>query len=801
LKMYGILPILLLLLMSFVIPIFKTYADSTTLAINPPDSYVTINKTVNVDVNVSNVINLTSWQFTAYFLNSILNCTNVVEGPFLKTGGSTFFNKTITNNFNSTHGKVLAYSTLLGLTDVDGSGVLATITFSAIGVGDSTIHLTDTKLGDEQIPPQPIAHTTTDGTVHVQNFILTISTVGTGSVTLNNTGPYYHYGEAVSFTAVPAIGWSFSAWSGDLIGSTNPSTLIITGNMSVTATFTQDQYTLTITISGSGSVAKSPDQATYTWGTNVTLTATANTGWSFAGWSGDASGTNNPTTVNMTGNKAVTATFTQNVYTLTTSIIGSGSINVNYSGPYHYGDIVQLTAVPAIGWSFDHWSGDASGATSPTNVNMTGNKAVTATFTQNVYTLTTNVIGQGSISRNNTGPYHYGDVVQLTAVPSVGWSFSFWSDGLSGSANPTTLTITGDVTVNATFTRTVYTLSVSTSGSGSVNLNNTGPYYYGDVVQLTATATIGWSFANWTGDVSGTANPTNVNMTSNKSVTAHFAQNNYTITVTTVGSGSVTPNASSPYHYGDTVVLTAAPQTNWVFHYWTGDLTGSTNPATLVITSNFSVTAYFLQKPSLQMNPSSKTCRIYSENFTVAVTLSNAVNVKDFDLEIHYNTTLLDYASITWNIWGPGIITVNEGNGVLYLYASGTAFNGTQTLVTIRFQAACYHVWKGAPGWINNLTDTIFIQRANISYVIGPDLNYEKGGSDEIAVGPDFSYTFSPIQGDVNNDGTVDLFDLRTVAIYIDVTGDSTYDLDGNGVIDVFDLRVVAANYGYTYTP
>jgi hypothetical protein len=121
--------------------------------------------------------------------------------------------------------------------------------------------------------------------------------------------------------------------------------------------------------------------------------------------------------------------------------------------------------------------------------------------------------------------------------------------------------------------------------------------------------------------------------------------------------------------------------------------------------------------------------------------------------------------------------------------------------VTIRFQAAFYHVWKGAPGWTNNLTDTIFIQRANISYVIGPDLNYEKGGSDEIAVGPDFSYTFSPIQGDVNNDGTVDLFDLRTVAIYIDVTGDSTYDLDGNGVIDVFDLRVVAANYGYTYTP
>ena len=301
-KKYVMLPILLLL-MIVIIPVFKTSAASTIVAVNPPDSYVTVNKTLNVDVNVTDVTNLTSWQFTVYFLKSILNCTNVVEGPFLKTGGGTFFGKTINNNYNGTHGSVLAYSTLLGSTSVNGSGVLATITFNASGVGDTTLHLSDTKLGDENIPPQPIDHTTIDGTVHVQNFVLTVSTVGSGSVTLNNTGPYYHYGEAVNLTAVPAIGWSFSVWSGDLTGSTNPATLIITGNMSVTATFTQDQYTLTITISGSGSVSKSPDQATYTWGTNVTLTATATIGWTFASWSGDASGTTNPTIVNMTATK------------------------------------------------------------------------------------------------------------------------------------------------------------------------------------------------------------------------------------------------------------------------------------------------------------------------------------------------------------------------------------------------------------------------------------------------------------------------------------------------------------------
>jgi len=51
-------------------------------------------------------------------------------------------------------------------------------------------------------------------------------------------------------------------WSGDLTSSTNPDTLTMDGDKTVTATFTQDQYTLTVNTVGSGSVAKNPDQAT-----------------------------------------------------------------------------------------------------------------------------------------------------------------------------------------------------------------------------------------------------------------------------------------------------------------------------------------------------------------------------------------------------------------------------------------------------------------------------------------------------------------------------------------------------------
>ena len=83
--------------------------------------------------------------------------------------------------------------------------------------------------------------------------------------------------------------------------------------MTITATFTQDEYTLTVTPVGSGSVAKAPDLPTYHYDAQVTLTAIADSGYEFAGWSGDLADGTNPQTVTMNGDKTVTATFDEYV--------------------------------------------------------------------------------------------------------------------------------------------------------------------------------------------------------------------------------------------------------------------------------------------------------------------------------------------------------------------------------------------------------------------------------------------------------------------------------------------------------
>src|SRR5207253_3075042 len=81
---------------------------------------------------------------------------------------------------------------------------------------------------------------------------------------------------------------------------------------SITATFAIDTRTLTINVSGGGVVLRDPDLAQYPIGSSVQLTAVPDPGQAFAGWSGDATGFANPTTVVMSQNRTVSASFVPN---------------------------------------------------------------------------------------------------------------------------------------------------------------------------------------------------------------------------------------------------------------------------------------------------------------------------------------------------------------------------------------------------------------------------------------------------------------------------------------------------------
>jgi hypothetical protein len=77
----------------------------------------------------------------------------------------------------------------------------------------------------------------------------------------------------------------------------------------------------------------------------------------------------------------IVASFAIKTYTLTTGVVGGGSLLIVPDQPaYDCGTSVQITANANLGWQFDHWTGNATGSDNPLTVIMDANKSITAVF-------------------------------------------------------------------------------------------------------------------------------------------------------------------------------------------------------------------------------------------------------------------------------------------------------------------------------------------------------------------------------------------------------------------------------------
>ncbi len=143
------------------------------------------------------------------------------------------------------------------------------------------------------------------------------------------------------------------------------------------------QYTLTATASPlDGGYVTLNNTGPYYYGDWVRLTVHVNLGWSFTGWSGDASGSVNPVNVLINGNKSVTANFSHTGAILTVNVSGNGATNATGTHVYFRNTNVTVLATPYSGWMLDHWILNSVnvGSMNPYTLNMTTDYTLTAVF-------------------------------------------------------------------------------------------------------------------------------------------------------------------------------------------------------------------------------------------------------------------------------------------------------------------------------------------------------------------------------------------------------------------------------------
>jgi len=236
----------IMIVLSLIIPLNITQANSTTVQVAPSISTVMAGASFSVNVTVTNVTDLAVWEFQLYYLNAILNCTSILEGPFLKQGGNTFFASTKNNAYNATHGWLMAGATLIGpVPGVTGSGTLAKITFKAKAAGDTPLNLIVTTFSDSSPPPRhPIPFTSTDGTVRVrlQQYTLTVYSAHDSPVPSVGSHTYFD-GDSVTCSVTSpvtedSIVWICTGWTGTgsvpSSGSGKSTTFTITQNSTIT---------------------------------------------------------------------------------------------------------------------------------------------------------------------------------------------------------------------------------------------------------------------------------------------------------------------------------------------------------------------------------------------------------------------------------------------------------------------------------------------------------------------------------------------------------------------------------------
>ncbi|MBJ7347627.1 MAG: hypothetical protein JHC87_03525 [Thermoleophilaceae bacterium] len=319
---------------------------------------------------------------------------------------------------------------------------------------------------------------------------------------------------------------------------------------------------LTVSTVGTGDVTSSTGAINcglictdeYAVGSTVTFTATAGTGYTFAGWSGAGCSGTDTCVVTVSAADSVTATFTVISYLLTVSPAGAGTGTVTStpagincgatcSNFFAIGSVLTLTASPAIGSTFSGWSGSGCSGTGICVVTMNSAMDVTATFVPAAFALTVSRAGAGSgtvtsaPSGINCGAtcasqFVNSSIVSLTASSSVGSTFTGWSGGGCSGAGSCAVTMDAAKSVTATFALNNYSLTVSKSGSGTGTVTSspagidcgatcTLPFAFSTVVTLTAVPDASWDFGGWSGPCSGISTCI-VTMDSAKTVNAAF---------------------------------------------------------------------------------------------------------------------------------------------------------------------------------------------------------------------------------------------------------------------------------------
>ncbi|MGE0622630.1 MAG: hypothetical protein AB7O54_08420 [Pseudomonadales bacterium] len=422
------------------------------------------------------------------------------------------------------------------------------------------------------------------------DLTLTTSVLGAGSVSVNPDLSLYTEGDPVSLEAVPDGGNLFLNWSDGLSGFENPTVLFIRDNTNVVAEFAPiTQHTLVTSVDGSGQVLTDPLQSFYVLTESVQLSAIADPGWLFTGWSGDLTGSDNPATLRILRDSEVQANFAQVVLDENFDSIAVGMDPVDWieTGAGNSlseddslftilalnGDLTYGTSNPAIN-IHSHYA--VPGSLNLQNYEYTGRMYIESPGAGIGVTFLSQYPDQGAyyrLRRYGGTNFHLAPVgssvsgtTDTGVFPTPGLWYRF---RVQAEDTGTETQIRARVWIDETQEPTVWQVVATDSSPNRLVRGTVG-------IWGMSTGTKAWD------DL--------------RVVLLAPPRTDLQLSLIELGNGMITASPdNSLYSVGDVVTLTAVPDTGYAFTGWGGELAGVENPTTITMLDDASVTAGFTE--------------------------------------------------------------------------------------------------------------------------------------------------------------------------------------------------------------
>jgi hypothetical protein len=391
-------------------------------------------------------------------------------------------------------------------------------------------------------------------------------------------GGIFNFGTSVTVSAVPSPGFTFTNWTegANIVSSSASYQFTIAGNRTLVANYTAIPYTVIVSsLPVLGGVTTGG--GTFNSGASVTVSASANAGFTFTNWTEGINivSTNANYQFTIAGNRTLVANYAVIPYTVAVSskpLLGGTTTG---GGTFNSGTSVTVTAIPNPGFTFTNWTEGLIVVSSASSYQfiIAGNRTLVANYTAIPFTVTVSSLPVLGGVTTGGGIYNSGASVTVTASANAGYTFTNWTEGInivSTSANYQ-FTIAGNRTLVANYNANPLSVTVSSNPLAGGTTYGGGVFNSGSVVIVHAAANVGYTFMNWTEGlvVASTNADYQFTISGSRILVANYIPITYTLAVSSNPLAGGITTGGGTFNSGAPVTATAAANPGYNFTNWT----------------------------------------------------------------------------------------------------------------------------------------------------------------------------------------------------------------------------------------